>query len=894
MHLPLRGCGLGRAFLAGLAVACVAGLAPGAGGRAFADDAPPAAATAPVDVDALVRALGSDSFSEREAATERLKALGPKAQPALKAALASQDAEVRYRVRLLLGATGRKVRELVDLLRGASDPRRNAFFEELIALGDNAVEPLLEVLERSFPTSGTVNPADARVAFFALEELKRPAAVERLVGLISRPIHGWQQQLARTLGKCDAREALRLLGERIGARETSPESVRLCAVQVIAYLPQQTGDNELWLPIVAVLRDGLSDPQAGVRREILNVLRLTRGKPAQDAAREAVLLAVEDRDDSVRLAAVQRLVQLKEPRVLPYLRRALAAEDPKLVIEATQGLGQLGDRSAVADLLVLIDRPEDAVKGAAVDALRLLRARPAVPRLVELIESPDVNPQVQAKAIQALGEIGDRAAFAALASYHERARACPPPERDAKKLLYGRLAVQAIAQIEGDEATAFVVDLVRTASDDEIKEALLAAERRPAAQVGPAVAGLLERRWLWIRTTTGVGPHVRPYVALTLGKLRYRPAVPALIAFLDDANEATRQSAIQALGEIGDARGVEALKAAKARRPELQTMVDDALVRLGDREILDPKIARASEECDKFPRDTSRRNNLGILYLYAREYAKAKAEFAKILEQEPANEVAAYNLACTASLSARADEAIEWLRKSVELGFDDWRHMERDSDLDPIRHLDDYKELIRELKGGGTGEGRRPPEPPFGFEGFGEDGPRPAIGGVMEGGAIIIEGGEMMVDPEELRRVLIDEELRRVIDEGGGRLRIRVVDRVEVAPVPEPAPEEAPPPKLFDEDLPPPAGRPPAERPFWWEGAAAEPEMRPLEGAVRIVGDDGQERIFVVDDEGVIRLVPAEPARVAPVRVEPARVAPVPVKRAPAPVPVPVPGGGGE
>src|SRR5690242_5501705 len=65
------------------------------------------AAAGPEDgaaIERLVRQLGSDSFAEREAAGKRLAELGAAAEPHLRRALTSGDAEVARRARLLLDA----------------------------------------------------------------------------------------------------------------------------------------------------------------------------------------------------------------------------------------------------------------------------------------------------------------------------------------------------------------------------------------------------------------------------------------------------------------------------------------------------------------------------------------------------------------------------------------------------------------------------------------------------------------------------------------------------------------------------------------------------------------------------------------------------------------------
>jgi len=75
----------------------------------------------PADAEALVRHLGADDFAVREAATVKLRQLGPAAVPALKRAAESDDPEVKMRARKLLqaaqaaGGEGKAVRRLMAL-----------------------------------------------------------------------------------------------------------------------------------------------------------------------------------------------------------------------------------------------------------------------------------------------------------------------------------------------------------------------------------------------------------------------------------------------------------------------------------------------------------------------------------------------------------------------------------------------------------------------------------------------------------------------------------------------------------------------------------------------------------------------------------------------------------
>lgn len=67
---------------------------------------------------------------------------------------------------------------------------------------------------------------------------------------------------------------------------------------------------------------------------------------------------------------------------------------------------------------------------------------------------------------------------------------------------------------------------------------------------------------------------------------------------------------------------------------------------------------------------------------------------AQIIEEEP-SAGNYYDLACMYSLLNRKEEAIRALTISFEKGYRAFHHMEKDTDLDNIREMPEYKELIK-------------------------------------------------------------------------------------------------------------------------------------------------------------------------------------------------------
>lgn len=76
------------------------------------------------------------------------------------------------------------------------------------------------------------------------------------------------------------------------------------------------------------------------------------------------------------------------------------------------------------------------------------------------------------------------------------------------------------------------------------------------------------------------------------------------------------------------------------------------------------------------------------------EYAECEPLLEDILEINPSDGAAWYNLACVHSRMARKDRAVECLNTAVSCGYTDFQHIQRDADLDAIRRTEGYKKLI--------------------------------------------------------------------------------------------------------------------------------------------------------------------------------------------------------
>jgi len=88
---------------------------------------------------------------------------------------------------------------------------------------------------------------------------------------------------------------------------------------------------------------------------------------------------------------------------------------------------------------------------------------------------------------------------------------------------------------------------------------------------------------------------------------------------------------------------------------------------------------------------------LGNHYTALGQYARGLEVDKKLIRLVPDDQVAWYNLACSYALLRDSRLALQSLRRSFELGYDDVDHLHNDSDLDPIRDNPAYEGLLREF-----------------------------------------------------------------------------------------------------------------------------------------------------------------------------------------------------
>ena len=573
----------------------------------------------PAAVPALVDALYDDDHlvsAEAAAALGQLRSAA--AIPWLKEAISHDNARVRQAAARALGWIGTPaLADVLAILRrpGASDETRRLMVGALSFMSDPAAYDAL--LETTHDASAEVRCA----AVEALENTGDPRTVKRLIECLSDTA----QSRLSNCRVCDA--AARLLrslgtGEALVALERWLHSSR--PPRAAAPLPRQPADRPASPAAASVLKrletmtgrrmsaeavaaPALDSPDWAQRRDALRALK----DAAPDVAVPALIAALDDSENQVRIAAAQTLALFRTPEAVAALVQALNDQDYLVcdaVSEALKGVGQ----PAVPGLIALLESDNANARSAAVDILGTIRDPQAVPALIGRLFDTSVPwmsdepiSEMAARALLAIDTFEARDAVRHWRRDHpapQAAEAEGPFEPDlsehgpAERPTHRRLVLRLLddlrnpdwqARQKAAKALREYARLLRGTEDPELVQRLTAALADSDWVVRWAAAEALA----WIRDKSAVPAlvealgdsnwTVRVAVVRALGELRDPGAAPDIAALLDDKKNLVREAAAEALGLLGDPRALPALqRAVEDQEPFVRLAAVEALGRL--------------------------------------------------------------------------------------------------------------------------------------------------------------------------------------------------------------------------------------------------------------------------------------------------------------------------
>jgi HEAT repeat protein/beta-lactamase regulating signal transducer with metallopeptidase domain len=298
----------------------------------------------------------------------------------------------------------------------------------------------------------------------------------------------------------------------------------------------------------------LKDENVAVRLASVEALEQLQDPRAIDALIDVMK---SDGDARVREAAASALGSIDSPRAVPGLIAALGSERVGAVrAKIAWALGEIDDPRAVDALTAALKDQVSDVRHQAVWALGEIESAEAVPALIPILRDSDV--EMRKQAAWALGEIENADAIPALSAATK--------DSDAE---VREQAVWALGQIESVKA---LPALVAALSDDVVEV------RRKAVEAIGDIDDLRTAPPGLIAALKDTDAEVRQNAAEALGNLEDKAAVPGLIPLTRDANPDVKRSAVEALSNIGGEAAIEAIVVLlKDSDPEIRKIAAEAL-----------------------------------------------------------------------------------------------------------------------------------------------------------------------------------------------------------------------------------------------------------------------------------------------------------------------------
>ncbi|WP_241481305.1 HEAT repeat domain-containing protein [Methanoculleus sediminis] len=609
--------------------------------------------------EACIRALDSTDGEVEETLRNVLGALGEPAVPALIQSLTSGQSRIRSRVAIILARMNWE--PWSDAERAWYLIAREEWME-LARMGSSAVEPLIRTLNgdddrircEAAATLGEIGePAGVGPLVDALaDEAVAPVAADALVA-IGEPAVAPVLEILENGGGAARENAVEVLG-RLGTPEAVPAIVELVrtgedrlhrkavdaligigapAVDALIPLLGEEGDGQAGAtaaltgigdPAVEPLAGALGGenssirmgaarvleklewaPEEGTEEEIVYLIALQRWPEVVELGAPAVDLLVArlgDLDEAVQAAAMEALVGIAAPAV-PSLIRLLGRKALREPAEET--LVAIGE-PAVEPLIQALDKVR-LRKTAAGVLVRI--GRPAAGALVPVLGHPEIG-QTAAGILEAMGEASFEALVEALGNDDALIR------QRAGDVLAG-LGEAAAAPLIGalghpddtlrlgaiDALTRFgdpVVDLLTQALNDErylvrlgAAEVLGRAGWEPQTESETVWYLIAKEQWA---SVAGIGPGaVEPLIrtlndpdsAIQVGAARALgmiggSAVAKLIYELRTEQDGTQRKAVEALKMIGEPAVIPLIDALQDRDWQIRLGAARALVGIGD------------------------------------------------------------------------------------------------------------------------------------------------------------------------------------------------------------------------------------------------------------------------------------------------------------------------
>ncbi|MEW6619796.1 MAG: HEAT repeat domain-containing protein [bacterium] len=328
-------------------------------------------------------------------------------------------------------------------------------------------------------------------------------------------------------------------------------------------------DEELNNGIVSDLFNAcIKDEPPPPREQLFLAIRQLKGREEGERLCGLLVDRLKDFDRDVRSAAAEAIGNLGDKSALPQLIPLLSDAVGYVRSASAEAIGMLGDKSALPQLIPLLSDANWFVRSAAVEAIGKLGDKSALPQLIPLLSDAEWD-VVRSAAAEAIGKLGDKSVLPKLI----------PLLNDADGYVCSA-AARAIGELGDKSVLPKLILLLKDAKWDVRSAAARAIGNVRDKSVLPQLIPLL----------SDADGYVRSAAARAIGKLGDKSALPQLIPLLSDDEWYVRSAAAEAIGKLGD----------KSALPQLIPLLSDAdgyvcsaaaraIGELGDKSVL-PKL----------------------------------------------------------------------------------------------------------------------------------------------------------------------------------------------------------------------------------------------------------------------------------------------------------------
>jgi HEAT repeat protein len=490
------------------------------------------------DTDALQTFVGHfvrESGEVKRQLVNSLSAVGPAAEPVLKACLAHESPHLRSAaVFPLVALSGEQaVPAVLPLLADAEADVRQAAAAALSSLGRTSSSSAIDMLRNG----------DLPAALAAADVLAAAGGewFEPLVAALKSEQAGPRAGACRALGALGDERA----GPHLTARLKDPRpEVRSEAASALGRLA--------WAKGTPHLLGALDDPDPGVAQAAIGALRQL-GQPAVDA----LLARLVDAEGTISAGVVQALADIGETALRSVLR---TAQEGSLTarVAALRVVGTIGGERAVVPLVHAISDPEPRVRSEAAHGIAAI-GRPAVAKLAQrLTHSPP--PEVRDAIVDTLVTLGEGAVPETL----DMLQGSAPELWETAATILGRIGTGAVPAIRSALGHA----------DPEVQGyAIRAAAQTGDVSLVPQLTGMVEDQ----------SPQVTAEAIRALALLGDPRGAAAVVRALGHPDGAVRDALRFALPRFGDSLAGALVERLVDDDPAVVEQAADALKLLGGR-----------------------------------------------------------------------------------------------------------------------------------------------------------------------------------------------------------------------------------------------------------------------------------------------------------------------